>query len=178
MSSPPGPIPTEAAPAVDTPFAGLSPDLILDAVDAAGFRTTGGLLELNSYENRVYQVELEDGSFVVPKFYRPGRWTDAQIAEEHAFTAELREHELPVVAPLARDGQTLFTHQTFRYAVFPRQGGHAPNLENPDNLQVLARTLARMHAIGQTHPFETRPSLSVDRLGVDSRAYVLEHQFV
>ena len=181
MSSPTGPTGSSSGDAVtilEMPFAGLSPDLILDAVDAAGFRTTGGLLELNSYENRVYQVELEDGTFVVPKFYRPGRWTDAQIAEEHAFTAELREHELPVVAAIARDGQTLFTHEGFRYAVFPRQGGHAPNLEDADNLRVLARTLARMHAIGSTHRFATRPSLSVDRLGADSRAYVLEHQFV
>lgn len=161
-----------------TPFAGLTPDLILDAVDAAGFTTTGSLLELNSYENRVYQVELEDGTFLVPKFYRPGRWTDAQILEEHAFSTELKEAELPVVAPLDRDGTTLFHHAGFRYALFPRQGGHAPNLEDPENLRVLARTLARMHALGAVRPFETRPTLSVARLGRESREFVMANGFV
>lgn len=161
-----------------TPFAGLTPDLILDAVDAAGFTTTGSLLELNSYENRVYQVELEDGSFLVPKFYRPGRWTDAQILEEHTFSTELKDAELPVVAPLSRAGTTLFHHAGFRYALFPRQGGHAPNLEDPENLRVLARTLARMHALGAVRPFETRPTLSVDRLGRESSEFVLANGFV
>lgn len=162
----------------NTPFAGLTPDLILDAVDAAGFESTGSLLELNSYENRVYQVELADGTFVVPKFYRPGRWTDAQILEEHAFSAELKEAELPVVAPIERAGATLFQHAGFRYAVFPRQGGHAPNLEDPENLRVLARTLARMHALGGTRSFITRPTLTVERLGRASREFVLTHGFV
>lgn len=164
--------------ASETPFAGLSPDSVLDAVDAAGFVTTGGLLELNSYENRVYQIELDDGSFVVGKFYRPERWSDAQIVEEHAFTLELRAAELPVVAPLARDGVTLFEHQGFRYALFPRQGGHAPNLEDEENLRVLARTMARMHAIGATQRFRERPALSVARLGTESRAFLLDHGFV
>jgi Ser/Thr protein kinase RdoA (MazF antagonist) len=162
----------------ETPFAQLSPDSILDALEAAGFAPTGGLLELNSYENRVYQVELDDGTFVVTKFYRPERWSDAQIAEEHAFTLELRDAELPVVAPLVRDGVTLFAHQGFRYAVYPRQGGHSPNLESEENLEVLARTLARIHAIGATQAFRHRPTLSVARLGTESRAFLLEHGFV
>lgn len=161
-----------------TPFAGLTPDLILDAVDAAGFATTGSLIELNSYENRVFQVELDDGRFLVPKFYRPGRWTDAQIIEEHTFSTELKDAELPVVAPLAQAGTTLFHHAGFRYALFPRQGGHAPNLEDPENLRVLARTLARMHALGAVHPFATRPTLSVARLGRESSAFVLTNGFV
>jgi Ser/Thr protein kinase RdoA (MazF antagonist) len=169
---------TEPSENTATPFAGLSPDSILDAVDAAGFATTGGLLELNSYENRVYQIELEDGSFVVGKFYRPQRWTDAQIAEEHAFTLELRDAEIPVVAPLARDGRTLFEHAGFRYAIYPRQGGHAPNLEDEENLRVLARTLARIHAIGATETFHHRPTLSVARLGSESREFLLTHGFV
>ena len=163
---------------LETPFAGLSPDTILDAMEAAGFDPTGGLLELNSYENRVYQLELADGSFVVTKFYRPARWTEAQILEEHAFTAELKDAELPVVAPLARDGVTLFEHQAFRYVVYPRQGGHTPNLEVEENLRVLARTLARIHAIGATRTFRHRPVLSVERMGVESRQFLLESGFV
>jgi Ser/Thr protein kinase RdoA (MazF antagonist) len=162
----------------ETPFAGLSPDSILDALEAAGFAPTGGLLELNSYENRVYQIELEDGTFVVGKFYRPERWTENQIAEEHAFTLELRDAEVPVVAPLARDGVTLFEHAGFRYAIYPRQGGHSPNLEDEENLRVLARTLARIHAIGATRTFRYRPALSVERLGTESRSFLLEQGFV
>ena len=131
-----------------TPYAGLTPDLILDALEAVGFAPTGGLLELNSYENRVYQLELDDDSFVVCKFYRPERWTNEQILEEHAFTQELIEHELPVVGPLVRDGATLFEHQGFRFTVFPRQGGHPPNIEIQEDLKVLSRTLARIHAVG------------------------------
>jgi Ser/Thr protein kinase RdoA (MazF antagonist) len=157
----------------ETPYEGLSPDRILDALESAAFEPTGGLLALNSYENRVYQIELEDGEFVVAKFYRPGRWTDQAIIEEHAFTLELVEHELPVVPPLVRDGSSLFEHQGFRFAVFPRQGGYPPNLEDPDAFAVLARTLARIHNVGQTQRFNHRVSLTVDRLGTEPRAFLL-----
>jgi Ser/Thr protein kinase RdoA (MazF antagonist) len=162
----------------ETPYAGLSPDAILDAMEAAGFAPTGGLLELNSYENRVFQLELEDGGFVVAKFYRPERWSDEQIAEEHAFTAELVQAELPVITPLVRDGTTLFRHEGYRYAVYPRQGGHTPNLEVEENLKVLARALARIHAIGATERFRFRPELSVARLGTESRAFLLAEGFI
>jgi Ser/Thr protein kinase RdoA (MazF antagonist) len=162
----------------DTPYADLAPEVILDALEAAGFAPTGGLLELNSYENRVFQLELDDGGFVVAKFYRPGRWSDAQIDEEHAFTAELKDAELSVVTPLARDGITLFRHGEYRYAVYPRQGGHTPNLEIESNLEVVARTLARIHAIGATRPFKHRPDLSVARLGTESRTFLLEAGFI
>ncbi|HEY5678636.1 MAG TPA: serine/threonine protein kinase [Pseudomonadales bacterium] len=161
-----------------TPYAGLTPDLILDALEATGFAPTGSLLELNSYENRVYQLEVEDGTFVVTKFYRPERWSDAQILEEHAFTAELIEHELPAVGPLRRDGTTLFEHSGFRFAVFPRQGGHPPNIEVEEDLKVLSRTLARLHAIGRIRPFETRPTLSCERMGRQSREFLLETNLV
>jgi len=161
-----------------TPYAGLTPDLILDALEATGFEPTGSLLELNSYENRVYQLALEDGSFVVSKFYRPARWTNEQILEEHRFTQELVEHELPAVGPLERNGATLFEHAGFRFAVFPRQGGHAPNIENQDDLKVLARTLARIHSVGAIAPFATRPSLTVQRLGFDSQEFLLANQFI
>jgi Ser/Thr protein kinase RdoA (MazF antagonist) len=165
-------------PIAETPYAGLSPDLILDALEAAGFDPTGSLLELNSYENRVYQLELADGSFVVTKFYRPGRWSDAQIEEEHGFTEELRDAELPVVAPLRIDGTALFEHAGFRYSVYPRQGGHPPNLEVEEDVRVLARTLARIHALGALRPFQQRPALSLERFGTESRRYLLDEGFV
>lgn len=162
----------------ETPYDGLSPDRILDAIEFAGFEPTGGLLALNSFENRVYQIELNDESFVVAKFYRPGRWTDAAIREEHAFSLELVEHELPIVAPLARDGETLFEHDGFRFAVFPRQGGYTPNLEDPDTYSVMARTLARIHEVGRTRPFEHRVSLTSERLGHQSRTFLLENRWI
>lgn len=162
----------------DAPYADLSPATILDALEGAGFEPTGGLIELNSYENRVYQLELEEGAFVVAKFYRPGRWSDAQIAEEHAFSAELADAEIPVVVPVRRDGETLLRHAGYRFAVFPRQGGHPPNIEIDENLRVLARTIARIHALGATRPFAERPSLTVERLGTASRDFLLEHGFL
>ncbi|UWN49342.1 Serine/threonine protein kinase RdoA [Alcanivorax sp. ALC70] len=150
------------------PFDDLTPDVILDAVDGAGFFTDGRLLALNSFENRVYQVGLEDAEPVVTKFYRPNRWSDAQIREEHGFSRFLRDQELPVVAPLANgDGETLFQHAGFRFAVFPRQGGHAPELDNDNHLRLLGRTLARWHAAGNDRPFQARPVLDI--VG-DSRA--------
>ncbi len=162
----------------DTPYEGLSPDTILSALESVGFEPSGGLLALNSYENRVYQVELNDGDFVVAKFYRPARWSDAAIREEHAFTEELQAAELSVVAPLRREGETLYEYDRYRFAVFPRQGGHPPNLENEDDLEVLARSIARMHAVGAQRPFSHRPEMSATRLGHDSRSFLLEHQFV
>jgi Ser/Thr protein kinase RdoA (MazF antagonist) len=162
----------------DTPYDGLSPDCILDALESAGFLPTGGLLALNSFENRVYQIELDNGDFVVAKFYRPERWTDEAILEEHAFTLELVDHELPVVPPILRDGESLHEHQGFRFAVFPRQGGYPPNLEDPDTFAILARTLARMHGVGAVRPFEHRVSLSVERLGRQSRAHLLDGRWL
>ncbi len=166
----------------DTPYEGLSPDLILDSLDAIGLVPTGGLIALNSYENRVYQVELDEsseyGQFVVVKYYRPQRWSDPAILEEHAFTCELAELELPLVAPIARDATTLFNYENFRYAVFPRQGGHAPNLENTEDFKVLARTLGRIHSVGAVRKFEHRPRLSIERLGQSSREYLLENNWL
>ena len=107
------------------PFAGLTPARILDALESVGYRCDGALMALNSYENRVWQIGIEDSAPVVAKFYRPGRWSDAQIAEEHAFTAAMVADELPVVTPLVIDGRTLFTHGGFRFSVFPKQGGRA-----------------------------------------------------
>ncbi len=155
------------------PYARLQPDLILDAVERAGHRTSGHLLALNSYENRVYQIGLEDGGFLVAKFYRPERWGDEQILEEHAFAAELAEREIPVVAPLVHGGQTLLEHEGFRYALYPRQGGRWPDLDDPDRLQWLGRFLGRIHAVGEARPFRHRPLLTPRDLGRESVDWLL-----
>ena len=160
------------------PYAGLSPDLILDALESVGLTPTGGLLALNSYENRVYQIELEGGEFCIGKFYRPNRWTDAAILEEHAFSFELAEAEISVVAPMIINTETLLSYQDYRFALFARQGGHPPNLENLDDLEVLARTIARLHAVGSTKPFEHREQLSCARLGHASRDFLLSSGFI
>ena len=161
-----------------TPFYQLSPDSILDAVESVGLLPTGSLLALNSFENRVYQIELEDGSFIVAKFYRPGRWSDEAILEEHQFTAELAEEEISVIAPIEIDGVSLFHHGDFRFSIAPRQGGHPPNLEDESNLEVLARTIARMHAVGGRKKFSYRVSIDSQRLGHDSVNFLLENAFI
>ncbi len=155
------------------PYAGLSPDVVLDAVDAAGFEPDGRLLALGSYENRVYQVGIEDAQPLVAKFYRPGRWSDAAIAEEHAFALELVEAELPVVAPLVLDACTLHVHGGFRYALYPRQGGRAPELESADHLAWMGRLLARLHAVGSRGTFRARPTIDVDGFVRDAARAVL-----
>jgi Ser/Thr protein kinase RdoA (MazF antagonist) len=161
------------------PYAGLTPERVLDALDAVGFRGDGRLLALNSYENRVYQVWLEDAGSVVAKFYRPARWSDAQILEEHAYTRELAEREIPVVPPLAdAAGATLHAQEGFRFAVFPRRGGRAPELEDPAVLEWLGRFLGRIHAVGATQPFRERPALDIGSYGTEPRDWLLAHGFV
>ena len=148
--------------APEAPYAALDPDTVLAAVDAAGFLTDGRLLQLASYENRVYQVGIEDAAPIVAKFYRPGRWSDDAIAEEHAFALELAVAELPMVAPLARGGRTLFEHAGFRYALYPRRGGRAPELESPDNLAWMGRLIARLHSVGSRASFRAREQLDAN----------------
>jgi len=145
-------------------FYELSPDTVLDALDAIGLRGDGRLLALNSYENRVYQAGMEEGPPVVVKFYRPQRWSDEAILEEHAFVAELHAAEIPVVPPLALGGTTLHTHQNYRFAVFPRQGGRAPELEAAGTLEWLGRFMGRIHAVGAIRPFVQRPALDAAHL--------------
>jgi Ser/Thr protein kinase RdoA (MazF antagonist) len=157
----------------EAPYARLSPDCVLDAVGACGLWTDGRLLALNSYENRVWQVGVEDGPPVIAKFYRPGRWSDAAIVEEHAFTLELAAAELPVVAPLAFNGLTLLQHDGFRYALTPRRGGRAPTLESPDQLQWLGRLIARMHVVGAREKFAHRGTLDRDTMVWESMRAVL-----
>jgi Ser/Thr protein kinase RdoA (MazF antagonist) len=156
-----------------TPYATLTPDRVLDAVESAGFAVDGRLLALNSYENRVYQVGLDDGPPVIAKFYRAARWSDAQILEEHAFAAELADADVPLVPPLARDGATLLRHQDLRFTLTPRRGGRAPELDDPDVLRRLGRLLARLHNVGATHAFAHRPALTVESFGEVPGAYVL-----
>ena len=139
-----------------TPYSNLTPDLVLDAVAACGLWPDGRLLALNSYENRVWQVGLEDAAPVIAKFYRPSRWSDAAIDEEHTFALELAADELPVVAPLAFAGRTLLRHGGYRYALYPRRGGRAPTLESTEQLQWLGRLIARLHAVGARTPFVHR----------------------
>jgi Ser/Thr protein kinase RdoA (MazF antagonist) len=160
------------------PYAGLTPETVLDALDTVGLRGDGRLLALNSYENRVYQVWLEDGGSVVAKFYRPGRWSDAQILEEHAFVHELAEHEIPAVAPLVLADRTLAEHAGFRFAVFPRRGGRTPELERREILEWLGRFIGRIHAVGATRPFAERPALDAESFGTEPRDWLLGHGFV
>lgn len=160
--------------AMDTlhPYTALTPDLLLDAVESTGLRCDGRVLALNSYENRVYQVGIEDEVPLVAKFYRPGRWLDEQILEEHTFAAELVAADIPVVAPLAFDGQTLLHWQGFRFALFPRRGGRAPELEDEDTLAWLGRFLGRIHLLGRSRPFASRPRLDVDSFGRQALASI------
>jgi Ser/Thr protein kinase RdoA (MazF antagonist) len=168
----------------EPPYSGLTPDTVLDALASAGFAGDGRLLALNSYENRVYQVwlEAEEASTsppsVVAKFYRPARWTDAQILEEHEFTLELAEREIPVIGPLAVNGRTLHEFGGFRFAVFPRRGGRTPELEDRKTLEWIGRFVARIHAVGATRPFAVRPAIDIDSFGREARDWLLAHDFI
>ena len=142
------------------PYDGLTPDQVVQCVEAAGYTCDLRLIALNSYENRVYQVGLEDAEPVVVKFYRAERWSDAQILEEHAFTEELADHGLSVVPPLRCNDTTLHHAEGFRFSVFPRRGGHAPELDNLDHLLVLGRTLGRIHRVGGAQPFQHRVDMT------------------
>jgi Ser/Thr protein kinase RdoA (MazF antagonist) len=152
-------------PATDTPFAGLSPDAILDAIESLGIDCDGRLLALNSYENRVFRIGVEDSDALVAKFYRPQRWSDAAILEEHAFSNELTEAGLSVVSPLRIGGATLHRHGDWRFALFALQGGHAPEPGDPDILRQLGRTIGRMHSIGALRGFRHRPVMDPERFG-------------
>ena len=161
------------------PYEQLTPDLVLDAIESTGLITDARILALNSYENRVYQVGIEGGSPLIAKFYRPARWSDAQILEEHQFTQALKALEISVVPPIvAEQGQSLRDFKGFRFALYPRQGGHAPNLDDFDALLSLGRTLGRIHALGQARPFAHRPALDIQTFGYESYHYLLEHDFL
>ncbi|HVC01620.1 MAG TPA: serine/threonine protein kinase [Steroidobacteraceae bacterium] len=157
-----------------TPYAQLSPDAVLAAIEAAGYLTDGRVLALNSYENRVYQVGIDAAEPLVAKFYRPGRWTDAAILEEHGFALELAALEIPVIAPLAREGATLHAHGGFRYALFARRGGRWPELGSTEEREWVGRFLGRIHSAGRAGAFLHRAPLRPEELGRKSRDYLLE----
>jgi Ser/Thr protein kinase RdoA (MazF antagonist) len=160
-------------------FAQLSPDQILDAVETSGYRCDGHLLALNSYENRVYQIGVEDQAPIVAKFYRPARWSDAAIEEEHAFSDELSALDIPVVSPL-RDEQGVSLHRCegFRFALYPRHGGRAPDLESAPLLEQMGRFIARLHNVGELRPFEHRPTLTAQSFGIEAYQYLLTQGFI
>ena len=160
------------------PFEQLLPERVLEAAEAAGLLTDGRLLALNSYENRVWQIGLEQADPVIAKFYRPGRWTAESILEEHGFAGELKQAGLSIVAPLEFDGRTLLEHNEFHYALFPRQGGHAPEPANEDVLRALGRTLGRMHAVGKTSAFAHRPGFSPESHGREPSQWLLKNQWL
>lgn len=161
------------------PYESLTPDMVMQAVESVGYWSNGRQLALNSYENRVYQVGIENSEPVIVKFYRPGRWSDEAILEEHAFTLDLLARELPVVAPLVdSDGVTLHEFSGFRFAVFPRRGGHWPDLDTSEHREWMGRFLAQIHVYGALQPFAHRPTITIESYGDESVAFVLEHDFI
>lgn len=157
----------------------LTPELILDAVDSFGLVTNAQLLALNSYENRVYQVGVDAARPVVAKFYRPDRWTDESILEEHQFTLELESLEIPAVPPLASpDGSTLNRHGGYRFALFPSRGGRSPELDDEDHMIRIGRFLGRIHLAGSSRCFEHRTSLSIETFGYDSVKFLTDNSFI
>lgn len=161
-----------------TPFATLTPDLILDALESIGLAPDGRMLALNSYENRVYQVGIEDAQPMVVKFYRAGRWSDEAIAEEHAFVAELAEREIPVVPPESVNGTTLHHFGGVRFALFRRIGGRAPELGESRTLEWMGRFLGRIHAVGALSTYRFRPTLDIATFGEEPREWLLAHDFI
>ena len=158
------------------PFQRLTPSLVMDAVESQGYRCDSRIFALNSYENRVYQVGIDDALPLIAKFYRPECWSEQQILEEHSFCFELVEHELPIVAPLKNaDGISLFHYDGFYFALYPRQGGHAPEFDNLDNLKILGRLLGRIHGTGAVTPFTHRPTLDRQSFGTNSVRLIEEH---
>jgi Ser/Thr protein kinase RdoA (MazF antagonist) len=159
------------------PFSGLTPEVVLDAAAACALDPDGRMFALNSYENRVYQLGAGERQLVL-KFYRPARWSDAQIGEEHQFAAELAAAELPVAAPLAIAGGTLVHYREFRLAAFPWLRGRPPELDTSESRQLLGRAIARLHQVGARRPFAVRPRIGVERLGWESRALVLASELL
>ncbi len=172
--------PTDAPlpPSAAHPYEALTPDVALDALATLGLHGDGRMEALSSYENRVYRIHLESDETVVAKFYRPGRWSAAQIGEEHAFSLELAAAEIPAVAPLAFDGATLHRHAGFDFSISPYRGGRAPELDDFEVLEWIGRFLARIHTVGAARPFETRPALDLQSFGIASRDWLVSHEMI
>lgn len=164
---------------LQTPYENLDPNVILAAVESVGLACNGSLLALNSYENRVYQIGIEDAAPMIAKFYRPHRWSDESILEEHQFALELMAHEIPVVAPwVDAQGKTLHAYQDFRFALFPRWGGRALELESWEQLAWMGRFIGRLHAVGACRPFEHRPELNIQTHGYAAYQFLIAHDFI
>ncbi|HHJ34253.1 MAG TPA: serine/threonine protein kinase [Gammaproteobacteria bacterium] len=159
-------------------YTDLTPEAILGAVESLGYETSGRLLALNSYENRVYRCELEQGGAIITKFYRPGRWSDAALFEEHQFSLELAGQEIPVVAPMVKDEKTLFEYDGYRFSVFPLRGGRWPDLESRDDLNWMGRFIARIHNVGRVSVFEHRHRIEIKRMGNDSSDFLQAKGFI
>jgi Ser/Thr protein kinase RdoA (MazF antagonist) len=157
------------------PYESLTPELVIDAVESLGYLADARLLALNSYENRVYQVGIEDAVPLIAKFYRPQRWTREQIQEEHNFSFELEDADISVVTPLRNEnGDSINEYKGFSFALFPRRGGHPPELDNLDNLLVVGRTLGRIHAVGKAGTFQHRTTLNIQYMAIDSYQFLSE----
>ena len=162
-----------------TSFQQLGPDDILDAVESLGYLCDGRLLALNSYENRVYQVGIEDEQPLVAKFYRPARWSDECILEEHQFAQELADAEIPLVPAIKnKEGYSLFHHKDFRFALFERKGGYALEIDNLDQLYQIGQFMGRIHAIGKTKAFDYRPEITIESYVIESKEYLLNNNFI
>jgi len=163
-------------------FAALDPTLIIDSVESLGLESDARIFPLNSYENRVYQIGLEEGSDygqkIIGKYYRPNRWTNEQIQEEHDFTMELAQLEIPVVAPLQFNQQSLLNYNNYRFALYPQKGGRIAELDNPEHLEWIGRFLGRIHLVGASKPFLTRPQISVQDFAIDSAHFLLANKFI
>lgn len=161
-----------------TPYYRLDPDTVIHAIESTGLLCDGCLLALNSYENRVYQAGIEDAEPLVAKFYRPGRWSDAQILEEHEFAMEIAAAEIPLIPPLEINGATLHQHDGFRFALFTRRGGHAPELDQKNTRVWLGRFLGRIHALGAARAFNSRPELTIASFGHEPVRTLLDGQWL
>lgn len=161
------------------PYDNLTPDLILRAIESLGYCCSGSLFALNSYENRVYQIGIEDSSPMIAKFYRPHRWTNEAILEEHEYSLELAGLEVPIIAPVAaQDGSTLHHYENYRFALFPRHGGRALDIDNLDHLEWMGRFIGRMHAVGACRSYQFRPTLNVNTYGRVPSQFLLEKDFI
>ena len=162
---------------ISHPYEKLTPDTVVNAIESVGLLSDARIYPLNSYENRVYQIGIEEQSPVIAKFYRPERWSDATILDEHAFALKLEEHEVPVVAPLVFDGNTLHEFAGFRFAIYRRQPGHWPELDDPEVMEWIGRFIGRIHAVGKTLTLDARPNLNMD-MAVDASKYLLENKWL
>jgi Ser/Thr protein kinase RdoA (MazF antagonist) len=161
-----------------TPYAQLDPSVILDAVESTGFLCTGSLIALNSYENRVYQLGIDGAEPLIVKFYRPHRWNSEAILEEHQFSLELVQHEIPIIAPLIINDQTLHHHCDFRFALFPRRGGRALQLDNSEQLEWMGRFIGRLHRVSASQSFQHRIQLNTQSYGYEPYEFLIEQSFI